>query len=286
MKRAHLSGSRFRRASSAALLTLLIYGALLSACKKRGDRGESDRLGTETVVVCAHRGASAYAPENTLAAMRKAMELGADMAELDVQQTADDHLVLMHDDRLNRTTSGRGLLWQKSLAELRQLDAGGWFDPHFAGEPIPTLEEVMALVRGKMQLNIEVKMHGHERDIVRLVIDTIRRNDFAAHCIVTSFDHAFIDSLKARAPDLRAGYILVPELFHDAIFTAPLEVLSVHHEMVDSTFVARAHANGKEIHVWTVNDRKTMRKMLALGVDAIITNYPDRAREVVQAARK
>ncbi|MDQ7063379.1 MAG: glycerophosphodiester phosphodiesterase family protein [candidate division KSB1 bacterium] len=286
MKRAPLPGPRFRSISSAALVTLLIQSALLSACKKRGDRGESARLRTKTVVVCAHRGASAYAPENTLAAMRKAMELGADMAELDVQQTADAHLVVMHDDRLNRTTSGRGLLWQKSLAELRRLDAGGWFDPHFAGEPIPTLEEVMDLVRDRMKLNIEVKMHGHERGIVRLVIDTIRRKDFVEHCIVTSFDHAFIDSLKAQAPEMRVGYIFVPELFHDSLFVKPVEVLSAHYKMVDAAFIERAHANGKEVHVWTVNDRDAMRRLIEIGVDGIITNYPDRAREVAQALQQ
>lgn len=231
---------------------------------------------------CAHRGASGHAPENTLAAMRVAMAMGAHMAELDVQQTADDRLVLLHDDSLERTTNGAGMLWQKPLAELQTYEAGKWFAPQFAGEPLPALEEVIALVRGKMKLNVEVKLHGHERDVAKLVVETIRREKFERECLVTSFDHRVADEIKARAPELKVGYIFGKEEYHEGVFLGAAEALSVHHYLVGPEFMKRARAASKEVHVWTVNDKPLMHRLMDLGVDAIITNYPDRLAEVMR----
>lgn len=235
-----------------------------------------------TIINCAHRGASGHAPENTLAAFRVAMEMGAHMSELDVQQTADDRLVLLHDDELERTTNGSGLLWQKELAELQKYEAGSWFAPKFAGEPLPTLEEVVALVRGRMQLNIEVKLHGHERDLARLVVETIRREKFEAECIVTSFGHQVADEIKKLAPEIRVGYIFGKEEYHEGVFNGPVEVLSANHYLISPEFMRKARAAGKDVHVWTVNDKPLMHRMLELGVDAIITNFPDRLAEVIR----
>jgi len=235
-----------------------------------------------TIINCAHRGASGHAPENTLAAFRVAMEMGAHMSELDVQQTADDRLVLLHDDELERTTNGSGMLWQKELAELQKYEAGSWFAPKFAGEPLPTLEEVVALVRGRMQLNIEVKLHGHERDLARLVVETIRREKFEAECIVTSFGHQVADEIKKLAPEIRVGYIFGKEEYHEGVFNGPVEVLSANHYLISPEFMRKARAAGKDVHVWTVNDKPLMHRMLELGVDAIITNFPDRLAEVIR----
>jgi glycerophosphoryl diester phosphodiesterase len=110
-------------------------------------------MNLDRFICCAHRGASGYAPENSLAAFRLAMAMGAAMCELDVQQTADDRLVVMHDDTLERTTNGKGNVWEMTLAELQRFDAGVWFDQRFAGETLPSLEQVFELVRGKMNLN-------------------------------------------------------------------------------------------------------------------------------------
>lgn len=235
-----------------------------------------------TFTNCAHRGASGHAPENTLAAMRVAMEMGAHMSELDIQQTADDRLVLLHDDDLDRTTSGSGMLWQKPLAELQTYEAGSWFAPQFSGEPLPTLEEVIALVRGKMKLNIEVKLHGHERDIAKLVVETVRREKFEPECIITSFGHNVAAEIKALAPELKVGYIFGKDEYHERVFEGPVEVLSVNHYLISTEFMQRARAAHKEVHVWTVNEKPLMHRMMDLGVDAIITNYPDRLAEVMR----
>lgn len=257
---------------------LILPLLFLNACALKDNHRISN---VHTFVNCAHRGASGHAPENTLAAMRAAITMGAQMAELDVQQTADDRLVLLHDDDLERTTNGSGLLWQKTLAELQTYEAGEWFAPEFAGEPLPTLEEVMALVRGKMKLNIEVKLHGHERDVARLVVETIRRENFQNECIVTSFGHHVVDEIKALAPELTLGYIFGPEEYHESVFHGPVEVLSVNHYLISAEFMHKARASGKQVHVWTVNEKPLMQRMMHFNMDAIITNFPDRLAEVI-----
>jgi len=216
-----------------------------------------------------------------MAAFRLAMEMGADMCELDMQQTADDRLVVMHDDMLDRTTNGKGNVWEMTLAELQKYDAGSWFDSRFAGEKLPSLEQVTELVRGKMQLNIEVKMHGHERDVATLVVETIRREKFQNDCVMTSFDWSVVDQIKKMAPDLKAGYIFGWKEFSAEVFAGPVDLLSSHYSLVDSFFLERAHQTGKKVHVWTVNYKWLMRRLIKLGVDGIITNYPDRLREVI-----
>lgn len=272
------SGSLKRFADGLILPTIL----LIAASRPGGTAQEEQTMTTHPhqIINCAHRGASGHAPENTLAAFSLALAMGAQMAELDIQQTADDRLVVMHDDTLERTTSGKGALWQKNLAELQAYDAGSWYDPHFADERLPTIEQVVALVRGKMKLNIEVKLHGHEREVAKLVVTTLRREKFEAACIVTSFGHDIADQIKALAPELQVGYIFGKREFREALFAGPVDILSAHYRLVDAQFIRQARSHGKQVYVWTVNEASTMREMIALGVDAIITNYPDRLAKV------
>lgn len=231
---------------------------------------------------CAHRGASGHAPENTLAAFRLAFEMGAEMCELDIQQTADDRLVVMHDDTLERTTNGKGNLWEMTLAELQRYDAGLWYDQKFSGETLATLEQVIAFARGKMKLNIEVKIHGHERkNLPALVVETIQREKFLGDCVVTSFDWKTVDEIKKLAPELKVGYIFGWKEFAPEVFAGAVELLSTHYSLVDADFIERAHAAAKKVHVWTVNYKWMMRRLRKRGVDGIITNYPERLREVV-----
>lgn len=238
----------------------------------------------ETPIVSGHRGASGLAPENTAAAVQKAMDLGATMTEIDVHLTKDGHVVLMHDDSLHRTTDGAGRVVEKRLAEIRQLDAGKWFAEAFANEPVPTLEEIMDLVRGTMTLNIEIKISGFEPDIAERTLEVIRDNDFSEQCLVTSFDRTTIERIKRLAPDLRTGRIF-SEDYTKAVFGGSWEVLSVHHEAVTPEFMKKARAHDKQVYVWTVNSREDIKRMIGLGVDAILTDYPDRLIEVLDSLR-
>ncbi len=234
--------------------------------------------------VTAHRGASGWAPENTLAAFAKAIEQGSDYSELDVRLSKDGVVVLSHDDSLRRTTGQPGAVRDYTVEELKAFDAGSWFGPEFTGEKMPTLQEVMRLVKGKMKLNIEVKITREEPLVAEKVIEIIRQEKFDKECMITSFDQATVEKVIELAPDLPAGLIFSETTKAD-VFAGPWPILSVRFSAVNKEFVANARKAGKQIHVWTVNDEQKMRDLLALGVDGIITNYPDRLRKVLAETR-
>lgn len=232
------------------------------------------------LVVTAHRGASSVAPENTLSAMVAAVEAGAEFAELDVGLSRDGEVVLMHDRTLDRTTNGTGNLGDYSLEELRGLEAGSWFNQGFTGEPIPTLREVIRFAKGQLKLNIEIKNSQEEPTIAAAVVDIIRSEDFVEECMVTSFSRETIEEVKRIAPEIMTGFIF-GEDYPDDVFQGGWEVLSSNHKVVDSTFVARAKEGGKKVHVWTVDDRDLMLRLIGLGVDGIISNRPALLLEVL-----
>ncbi len=235
---------------------------------------------SEDFVVIAHRGASAVAPENTLVAYTKAIEMGADYAELDVRQTKDGAIVLMHDKTVHRTTGVKGFVWDFTLSELKKLDAGSWFGEEFRGEPIPTLQEVIRLAKGRMKLNIEVKISENEPGIAQKVVDIVRSENFSKHCIITSFDMETINTFKRIAPDLKTGFIFEKE-YHADVFEGTWDVLCSNSELVDAGFVQLAQESGKKIYVWTVNDREEMLRLIGLGANGVITDRPDLLKSVV-----
>lgn len=227
-------------------------------------------------LICAHRGASGHAPENTLAAVVLAADQGAVMTEIDVQLSADGQTVVIHDETLDRTTTGNGPVADHTLAQLQDLDAGSWFGEKWNGEKIPTLAEIITAVGGRLKLNIELKGAAGpelEAEVVRIVGE----HDFADRCLLTSFDHARIDRLDAH---FRQGYIIGKEGWRWKFLEAPVQVLSLEQSLVDGELVLAAHRAGKEVHVWTVNDPADMKRMISYSVDAIITNYPDRLKAI------
>lgn len=235
---------------------------------------------TDHVVVTAHRGASYVAPENTMSAMVAAVDAGAEFAELDVGLSRDGEVVLMHDRTLDRTTNGIGNLNDFTLEELKGLEAGSWFSDQFAGEPIPTLREVIRFARGKLKLNIEIKNSQDEPTIASAVVEIIRSENFVEECMVTSFSRETVEEVKRIAPEILTGFIFGEDYPAD-VFQGGWEVVSSNHKVVDSTFVARAKAGGKRVHVWTVDDRDLMLRLIGLGVDGIISNRPALLLEVL-----
>ncbi len=239
------------------------------------------RQETESVLIVAHRGASRAAPENTLAAMKKAMELGADYAEIDACQTKDGAIVLMHDEELERTTEQKGLIWEYTLVELKEFEAGSWFSEEFRGEPIPTLREVIRLVRGTMKLNIEIKVFDHEPGISQKVVDIIRAENFEDECMVTSFNREVIEEVKNVAPELTTGLIF-DEDYQGSVFDGNWDVLSCDRQILDEELIRKAKDNGKKLFVWTVNDPAEMKKLIGLGIDGLITDVPDVLKDVLK----
>jgi glycerophosphoryl diester phosphodiesterase len=164
--------------------------------------------GRSWVMVIAHRGHSSAAPENTLSAVRKAIESGADYAEVDVQETGDGVVVLLHDRDLKRVAGDPRRIEDLSFDEVRKLNVGSWFGTAFAGERVPTLAEVINLCRGRIKLNIELKFYGPDRRMAREVARHIHEQDFESDCLVTSFNYDALVEVKKHNPRLRTGLIL------------------------------------------------------------------------------
>lgn len=227
----------------------------------------------------AHRGASAECPENTMAAFRRSLELGATGIETDVQMTKDGQLVLIHDEALDRTTNGTGYVKDSTLEQLRSLDAGSWFEKNFAGEPLPTLEELLQLLQGQdIVLNIELKNSivlypGMEEK----VIAAIRSFDMSHQVVLSSFNHYSLAYCKQLAPEIRTGILYMEGLYRPWDYAASLgaTALHAHHYAVLPEFVAEAAAYGMDYHPFTVNDPRQMTALIDAGVSGIITDYPD-----------
>jgi glycerophosphoryl diester phosphodiesterase len=230
------------------------------------------------VQVTAHRGHARAAPENTLSAMRKAIESGADYAEMDVQLTADGQVVLLHDRDLKRVAGDSRRLDQLSYDEVRRLDVGSWFDPAFSGERVPTLAEVIDLCRGKIRLNIELKFFGPDRRLAQAVADIVREQARESDCLVTSLNYDALLEAKRHNPRLRTGLTVAHAL--GDVSRLEVDALSVRADFLSDELLRAAHRHGKEVHAWTVNDPRQMTRLLKRGVDNIITSDPDLAIRV------
>ncbi len=242
-------------------------------------------LTADHVLNIAHRGASAVAPPNTLAAFRRAAELGADGIELDVHLSADGVPVVIHDFTVDATTDGQGRVRDMPLAALKELDAGSRFDPAFAGERIPTLEEVFAEVGDRLLINVELKsIPGNDYPgLEEAVAAQIARHGLAERALVSSFNPLALRRMRRIAPHIPLGFLYeTAPLSRVARLAAALipglrpEAIHPWWGMVTAAAVRRAHARGQRVVVWTVDDETAMRRLIGWRVDAIITNYPDR----------
>jgi glycerophosphoryl diester phosphodiesterase len=225
------------------------------------------------VRVTAHRGHSHAAPENTLSAIRKAIESGADYAEIDVQQTADGVVVLLHDRDLKRVASDPRRIEELPYDEVRKLDVGSWFDTSFAGERVPTLADAIDLCRGRIKMNIELKFYSANRQLAPAVARLVRAKGFETDCLVTSFEYDVLQDMKRSNPRLRTGLTVAYAL--GDISRLEVEALSVRADWLSERLLRAAQQRGQEVHVWTVNDARQMARLIQRGVDNIITDDPD-----------
>lgn len=226
----------------------------------------------------AHRGASGRFPENTLKAFAAAMDAGAQMCELDVHLTIDGTVVVIHDETVERTTDGRGAVRSMTLEELKRLDAGIRFGGEFAGERIPTLEEVMTLAEGRCGLNIEIKSAGVERKVCELIVG--RRA--LATAMISSFDWDALAVVRHFQPRVRVGLLASqwPARLVGAAFELKAESINPRSDIVTEDLCIAAHERNLSVYTWTVDEPAEMRRLIAFGVDGIMTNYPERLREL------
>ncbi len=234
--------------------------------------------------VVAHRGASGHAPENTLAAFRCAVELGAQFIETDLHLSRDAHLVAIHDETLDRTTNGRGPVHSLTLAELRKLDAGSWFGPEFADERIPTLEEILRFAREHdVVFYLEIKPAG-AWGMEHALVGALRAAGESARALVLSFDPRMLMAVRRIEPLVMTGY-LFSRPFRDAVdraLGAGARQLAPRGDLVSRELIARARRSDLQVVTWTINEPAHLRALIAAGVDGIMTDYPDRLVNVLR----
>lgn len=237
-------------------------------------------------IIFAHRGASAYAPENTMAAFYLAFEQGAPAIEFDVKLSADGEVVILHDQTVNRTTNATGNVSRLPLAALRELDAGAWFGDGFRREKIPTLHEVLAAFGDQLLLNIELSNYATPFDaLVPKVVDLIKRYEVEENTYFSSFYPHNLIRAAQLLPSVPRAQLIWPGHAGawQRLWARSLNIQAEHPAKSDvsAESVQAAHQRNRRIHTWTVNDPEEIRRLTALGVDGIITDDPLNALKVV-----
>lgn len=223
-------------------------------------------------LITAHRGYSQLAPENTIPAFELAIENQADFIELDVQETKDHTLVVIHDSHLLRLAGCDRNLWDLTTPELANLDVGQWFREDFKHTRIPSLTSAMDLAKDRIKLNLELKCHGHEQKLVSQVVELIHQKNWQQNCMVSSLDFDILRQMRSLDPELTIGPVIPPSRPEYPDFE--VDFYSIHFTLATPERVKKAHSEGKSIHVWTVNQPADMQRMIELGVDNIITDQP------------
>lgn len=234
----------------------------------------------EEVTITAHRGSALKAPENTISAIEQAIEDGADYIEIDVQITADGVPVLWHDSDMKRIFGLRERVSETSFADIRDLDAGTWFDRQFGDERIATLADAIDTVRGRAGLFIDLKPDRHTPHLARAVVDLLHQQDFVDGTMVAAADWSTLQEVKRLEPGLKTT--LLAQFVVGPLWEDNYDVLGLRMNRATPAAVARAHRSGNELHVWTVNQPAAMSRFIDMGVDNIITDRPDVLSDLLQ----
>jgi len=232
------------------------------------------------MLLIGHRGASGYEPENTLSAFQKAIVMKCDGIELDVHMSKDHELVVIHDETLERTTSGDGFVSEKELHELQSLDAGGWYGQMHVGSSIPTLESVFQLIPKGLLINVEIKGKSDEAwTIEKRLLELVYKYELLENMLVSSFNHVVVKNIRMMDSEIRIG-VLIKE--HDDNLIAYIEdyelnAYSVHPslDIVNDKMVKELKNKGYKVFPYTVNEQEQASSFMDMGVDGIFTDYPD-----------
>jgi glycerophosphoryl diester phosphodiesterase len=268
------TGRVARRVFPAALAAALVVVAAGTAWLATTVRVE------DTTEITAHRGSSAHAPENTLAAVEQAIAGGADWVEIDVQELADGTVVVVHDRDLKRLGGVDLRVAGSTYEELRDVDVGSWFAPEYADQRIPTLAQVLALCRGRAGVNIELKYYGSLGTLAERVIRIVEQEGMASEVVLMSLNHEAVRQAKALRPEWTIGILTAVALGNVARLET--DFLAVSASLATRAFIRAAHRRGRAVHVWTVNDPLQMSVLMSRGVDNIITDVPAAARNVLE----
>lgn len=246
-------------------------------------------LPTGDLTVIAHRGASAYYPENTLVSFQAAIQMAADLIELDVRMTADGEVVVFHDEKLSRLTNGRGRIANYSLAELKKLDVGGWFDKRFQGEKIPTLKEALAVCKDKIALNIEIKDENapksHICGLVDKCLQLVEKSSMRAHVVFSSFHPLALSRIRQMDAKIQVSVLFEKKHYKTRLpseIVASMEANSFNcsQRQLNKKRLADLRQHNIPVNIYTVNDEKSMKGLINSGVSGIFTNKPDVLRKI------
>lgn len=262
------------------IILILTSGTIftyLVTTKKFNLNFEYERL----IEVTAHRGASVNYPENTMASFIAAKNLNADWIELDVQQTKDGNIIVIHDSNLKRTTGVNKNTWEVTYDEIKDLDAGSFLNSKFKDEHIPLLKDVIAFAqKNNIKLNIELKPTGHETDFESSVVDLIKDQDFTKNCVITSQVYESLEKVKKVSKDIKTVYVM--SLAYGEITDLEYaDAFSIEASSATKTLVNNVHKENKELYVWTVNTKESINKTIKLNVDNIITDNIPLAQELI-----
>ena len=261
---------RLLGATAAVALLAVVAATLFAAAPART---------SQPVAVIAHRGASIEAPENTLAAFRLAIDERTDWVELDVQESRDGEVVVVHDSDLMKLGGDATKVWDADAAHLRSVDIGSRTGPQFASERVPTLAEALAVCRGRSRMLVELKSYGHAVRLEEKVVALVEAAGMADDCAFMSLDHAMVRRMKELRPSWRVG-VLAAKAIGD-LTRLGADFVAVEKKMATRRFVRTAHRAGQEVYAWTVDDPAWMLTMMSRGVDGLITNRPALARKAI-----
>ena len=259
------------------VIAFLMIAAVMSLAAAGGILGNFDLH--DNVRITAHRGSSWSNPENTLAAIRHAVEEGADYVEVDVRLTADGHPVLLHDADLFRVAGERKSPSDLTYEQIKGLDVGSWFAPRFQDERIPLLSDVLAFCKGKIRVNIELKADANPRRLAERVVQTLHEHGDPRECIISSASIRVLEHVSELDPDIPIGFIISQSI--GDVTTLAVDFLSISSRQATPGLIDAARIAGKEVHVWTVNRPRQMTQFIDLGVDNIITDMPAVARDIL-----
>jgi len=262
-----------RRAVIGALAFSLAAGIGFAAFAVHGLSGDSDAQ------ITAHRGAAMWAPENTLASMQRALDDGTDWVEIDVQESADGRVVVVHDSDFMKLAGVPTKVWEATYDELLQIDIGSSFAPEFSDQRTPTLEQVLELARDRAGVNIELKYYGHDQSLEQRVVDIVESMGMQDQVVVMSLKYDAVQKVRALRPDWTLGLLTAVAI--GDLTRLDADFLAVNTGLASRSFIKRAHAAGKEVLVWTVNDSLTAYAMISRGADGIITDDPAMGRRVL-----
>lgn len=236
--------------------------------------------------ILAHRGSSGTHPENTLVAFKEAEKVGADGIEFDVHYTKDNQLVVIHDNTVNRTTNGKGVVRELTLSELQSLDAGSFFSESFQGERIPTLEETLDWAQHTdLVINIELKYNALDYAFYEeSILQEIAKRQLEDQVIISSFNHYAIKKISKLNPNLNSSILYMERLFEPWNYASTSGATAIHPYMhgIDKELIKQAKQNNCPVRVFTVNKKEHIASFIQAGCSAIITDYPERALQIRQ----